>query len=586
MKLSWYAYVYVPFTLVIGGHCGITEHIVGFMVFEVFEYHTYSSSNISTLLLSRRTHHHHITMSRPSTAEQERDRKRARLDWKENQALRRGRAFIESITPVPGDGVVEWFTEDPDLFYMPSVCLLSGSVKNIIISTDIHQFWKRCISSCTGRFRVCATGSPGVGKSTTMMYLIYLLLFEFEKRVVYVMRTTVGESGEREGFYYEWEIENGVVTTNVHPETLSVEDVIDERADNFKNTFFLCDPGATLDNCMPPYTFLANVIANASADDRHWGGGEFKKAREENYASGILLTFPLLTKKHIFLARTLMGDVDKQTLEKRHRNFGSIPRFLFASRSDQLEQQLQAQVVELANMSGDMAKRIMNNMAELNNYDSRAPKSSIMCVTSEAPEFLKSKASFVSDLVAEKAAKAHIRHLWNDISSEDNSTTRGLLFEAYVRSLLAGPEDQYSHREACGKASEFYRDYFDSNLGGCSEIRSSTDIVGDCRRAADGIIFYSFDEGEPLVDFIYKRGNIYYAIQVTIRPQHDCAFDKVATFLERLNLQANEELHLVYTVPNKVFKRFTTAPDEPLIPAEAEGVYIRHAEINPPQANL
>jgi hypothetical protein len=50
---------------------------------------------------------------------------------------------------------------------------------------------------------------------------------------------------------------------------------------------------------MPPTNFLVNVIGNASADDRHWRGNEFKKRRGTRLAAGIVLTFPMLTRNQL-----------------------------------------------------------------------------------------------------------------------------------------------------------------------------------------------------------------------------------------------------------------------------------------------
>lgn len=56
-------------------------------------------------------------------------------------------------------------------------------------------------------------------------------------------------------------------------------------------------------------------------------------------------------------------------------------------------------------------------------------------------------------------------------------------------------------------------------------------------------------------------------------------------FLADLDLQSDEELNLVYTVPDGVFGRFTTNPVRPEVPRGVAGdVFIFHAEIKRPPA--
>jgi hypothetical protein len=321
----------------------------------------------------------------------------------EEKMKRRGKDFVESIIRQQSLQVIE----EQQLYCMKDVSMLDGEKTNIIISQNICDFWSKCIELATGDVRICASGSPGIGKSTTMMYLIWVLL-NMGKRVVYLLKTP-----EKDGFYHEWKINSdGSITSNIYPESMNIRSVIDQESDDFKNTYYLCDPGYTKDNIMPPPSFLVNLIANASADDRHWGANEFMKGRGDMQAIGIILTFPMMTKDEIFQARTLFKYCpDEQTLEKRHRDFGNIPRFLFEKRKRARIQRILTQDAALDALSADSARRIMNNLVKLNNNDKDSPSSAIMCVTSEYPDFMRPIASFVSDRVAEKAAATHISNL-------------------------------------------------------------------------------------------------------------------------------------------------------------------------------
>ena len=88
----------------------------------------------------------------------------------------------------------------PDIGYLEDIPVLrgrKGDVKTIVLTKEVKQFWKACLR-WSRTYRVCAVGSPGAGKSTTMMYLIRILL-ERGKKVVYLHRTE-----EKDSHYYVW----------------------------------------------------------------------------------------------------------------------------------------------------------------------------------------------------------------------------------------------------------------------------------------------------------------------------------------------------------------------------------------------
>jgi hypothetical protein len=162
--------------------------------------------------------------------------------------------------------------------------------------------------------------------------------------------------------------------SNVYPAKTNIEKIIDQESPDFRNTFYLVDPGKTRDDCTPSDTFLVNMILNAAADDRHWGGPEFRKRRTSHRAQGRILTFPMMTKAQIFQARTLfLNYPDEETLEKRHHNFGNIPRFLFEADEEDCQAQIIAQDKALAPLTAKQARDILFNLAELNSNKATDP---------------------------------------------------------------------------------------------------------------------------------------------------------------------------------------------------------------------
>ena len=141
-------------------------------------------------------------------------------------------------------------------------------------------------------------------------------------------------------------------------------------------------------------------------------------------------------------------------------------------------------------------------------------------------------------------------------------------------------------RNACGKSSREYKKYIDVELGGCTSIERTDNMIGACKAGRDNVLYYSCNEFEPLVNCMYKVGKSYYAIRVTIGESHDCgeADDGkiLEDFFKELALQNDEELNLIYMVPDRVFKRFVTRPAIPLVPRSVGDKYILHADVKRP----
>eukprot|EP00978_Attheya_sp_CCMP212_P033979 scaffold140115_cov44-Attheya_sp.AAC.6 len=492
------------------------------------------------------------------------------------QALSLAQAFIKALM-----GTEKKFLDgSPDVGYLEDIpMLISGQKKTIVLTQEVEQFWEACFQS-SQTHRVCAVGSPGAGKSLTMLYLIRILL-ENEKKVVYMNRTQ-----EKDSYYYAWKKgEDGNYTTTVYLEALPIKQVISvANGDRVGDTYFLCDPGMTLTSCNPSSSLNASVVINASGDDRHWGGKEFTKEKEDpGVQFGVKMVFPLPKRRQLLDACHLFSvSATRKQVEERHRMFGSIPRNVFANQN-LVAALLRQQETDLAMMSSDMTRRIVNNTAELNTSSQNCPPSSIMGITSDPKDFAAQKAIYISDLVAENVAKKHIKDMWNEVSASENSPSRGLLFEAYLRSVLKEKAQKVRMRNACGKSSKDYNGLFFGELGGCVDIERTDDMIGTCQTGRERVIYYSYNESEPLVDFMYKVGQCYYAIQVTIHEDHDCGGEKLENFFAELTLQEDEELNLVYTVPDGIFKRFVTKPVAPKIPESVDGqVYVLHAEIKRP----
>lgn len=108
-----------------------------------------------------------------------------------------------------------------DVRYLEDIpMLVSGAKKTIVLTDKVEQFWQACFEKSKAR-RVCAVGSPGAGKSITMVYFIRILL-ENKKKVVYLNKTP----GELSHHYVWEEGEDGNYTTAIYEEASPIIEVI------------------------------------------------------------------------------------------------------------------------------------------------------------------------------------------------------------------------------------------------------------------------------------------------------------------------------------------------------------------------
>ena len=181
--------------------------------------------------------------------------------------------------------------------------LESCTTGNIIIRSITECFWGKVIEA-TKTHRVCALGTPGIGKSTTICILIRLLLKQ-NKKVVYRIRNG--------GFVYMFtpEIPGDASKQNISPnqnEEASVlkstpqkitlsrlgeikpipvdVKVIEEnkfscwaRNINREDIYYVVDPSESTDNCNLGMRYLGKKIIVASPNEGHWGKSGFFKGR-------------------------------------------------------------------------------------------------------------------------------------------------------------------------------------------------------------------------------------------------------------------------------------------------------------------
>ena len=157
--------------------------------------------------------------------------------------------------------------------------------QNVILRGGItEEFWQKVIDT-TNDYRVCAIGTPGIGKTSSTSVLIRLLL-EQKRTVVYHIRT-IKENGFVYVFTPSDDSSNKVDVQVIREKGF---DVMSAKF-NKPSIYYVVDPGKTKDSCDPPTAYEGNVVIVSSIDDRHWGESEFEKKRPGK--CGMLLFSPV-----------------------------------------------------------------------------------------------------------------------------------------------------------------------------------------------------------------------------------------------------------------------------------------------------
>jgi hypothetical protein len=236
-------------------------------------------------------------------------------------AQRKAEAFVQSIMrePEPIDG------SDRMSVLKDIVDLETGTMGvDVVVRNITVPFWQACIDLVDTpqmRYRVCAVGSSGIGKSSCTPVLIRMLL-KRKATVVYHIRSL-----EKDLFYYEFiPNANGTVTTRLYPED---EGICNIASLNSKSTYYVVDPSQTEDSCNPASDFQAKVIIVASPDSRHWGDGEFRKAR--GTVMGFFKYFPVWELSELLAARMffLSPISEEEVVVQRYSKIGGFPPHIF-----------------------------------------------------------------------------------------------------------------------------------------------------------------------------------------------------------------------------------------------------------------
>ena len=468
-------------------------------------------------------------------------------------ALNLGSKFVASILTeiqeIPGsDG----------MRVLPQVVQLeTGDRYDLVIRRVTEPFWKECIEEARTpdmRIRVCAVGTPGIGKTNTTPFLIRMLLVD---KITVVYRVASA------GFFWEfsWRNDKGYVV-RVHTEgtPLSALNCLTEPS-----TFYIVDSGSSGKNCAPDASMKARIIIVSSTNERHWGGNYFGRMR--NSVMGRFKYLPMWELEDILNARGhLCSELlsDEEILE-RFRLFGGIPRLIFAKHED-LPYLLRIQSQAIDALTVSQAQQIVERKLDvIGLFGANQPRSAVIgyaaAQTEEEWPFSSPCVAIVSQSVTERIIEKFMGSLWNlMLTNEWNAAW--WIFEVYCqRVMLTQPGLHLLGRPGCGKNDSKYQTQTMYKLGGCTAIRLGSNLGEAVLQSDPMILFHSANARHELIDFIYKdKKETVHAFQVTLQKKHKVNDEQIPNLRKTLG---NKELVLYYLVPAENYYKFVTDPVDP-----------------------
>jgi hypothetical protein len=196
--------------------------------------------------------------------------------------------------------------------------LETGSIEAfVVVRKSTIAFWQACIDACERSIRVCAVGTPGIGKTTTTPVLIQMLL-ETKRTVVYrIVRYQIFEFSPTE---------HGGFACSIYNEN-QLESITSLQS---RDTYYIVDPSSSKARCDPTVAFKPKVILVTSPDPTVWGRGEFSKQRGP--VQGVFRYYPCWTLPELEVAAPYFSlPVPTEVVQKRFLDVGGVPRNVFCN---------------------------------------------------------------------------------------------------------------------------------------------------------------------------------------------------------------------------------------------------------------
>jgi hypothetical protein len=483
------------------------------------------------------------------------------------------RDFLESVLEQPpepiegGDGM---------LVMRGVVKLETGEKADVVIRRVTRPFWQACIDAVEDaapppnnsgapttvqqRRRVCAVGTPGIGKTACTPYLIKMLL-EQKKTVVYRVR-----SEDNNEWIYEFvpgSGEGSPVTAKVYPAQAFSSGVPSLSS---PSTFYVVDPGKYDGSCDPDSDFRPKVIIVASPDSKHWGANEFYKNRDG--VRGVLKFFPVWELDEILQASPVLSGptMTAEQVRDRYSRVGGVPRDIFdddASFEEALRRQDRAVRLLSAQQIKEVSVKFAVEAIVEDTFETSQPKSALIGYRVSADD-RGAFSDYIVEVIATHAFARIVRRFMEDMWQDLILPSAGnpWLFEIYTRYLIASKSTSFKCRRGVGKRDRGRKSVKTIAIGGgCTEVRLSGDII-EAAKKRQMVVFHSIRLSNRLIDFLYQdTDGQFHAFQATLAETHAAKADDIVN-LERM-VGGHRRLSLYYLVPESRFDAFVTDPVNP-----------------------
>jgi hypothetical protein len=505
-----------------------------------------------------------------------------------------GRLFLESIwNKVPEEIYDNLGQQRTGMFVLHNVVSLESesTIPSVVIRSITTPFWSSVINMVNtkledgrNKFRVCATGTPGIGKTTVTFVLLRMLLQDHRKTVVYLIRTEHGD-----GYGYEF-VPSLVENSDSIPQVYVYEEKMIPKIKSLQSTdtYYVVDPGMATTSCNPSLTFKAKVIIVASPDEKYWGYNQFSKSKY--FISGCFKYMPVWDVDELihaapFLKRPTIDDelvrlinddpvLLREEIENRYRLFGGVPQAIFESKSFR-DTFLVAIENGINSLNVEQAKNMFyNQVDDTVTFKSDQPSSKLIHFRNpDNHNFFSSTVTcLASDLVYDKIVFKFVSYIWNTLKDDDS----GKVLESYLRFLLCQPDKlaSFTSRDCVGKKRMRARRGRETviRLGGCQEIRIATDLIASAI-SSPKVLYYSSNPRHALFDFCYcdddddDDGNVekhLHVFQVTMGKSHSSNTSLMRDLKVKAAHSNATKLSFYYAVLDDKFAEFSTNPVEPL----------------------
>ena len=479
-----------------------------------------------------------------------------------------------------------------------------GQLQKVVLRHADKVFWDTCLTCSKVNHPVCGVGYPGIGKTTTTLYLLQKIIMEEQQPVVYTIRCEPSE----QGIYYELSpvVEEGqvhdievILHMKFHNTMLSNSTLQNGRA------FYVVDPGKFKGNCDNIGKIEARFIMAASNDCTHWGGAEFAKDRSSdndlffqttkpNELHGVFVYGHLWTASQVLAAKPYVAslkNVNENVILQRYRMFGGSIRDIKTMNEKAFQKNA---LSALADIKDGIINELIEGRYKFA-FKPDQPSSRIIGIGPEKDRPTNLYTVFLkSDYIQELLAENWLHNSWYSVLDEDNGGNRGNLFEAFVRRKFYKQQVHFesdrireSHRERPPNSRSVFKNYqpvtAGRQVGSQRKVRRVSKLAKSVREdETKEFLYYSKDESEPLIDMIYRVDGGYEAIQATISLEHDAARNKIEDLKNALDLQSDQTLRIFYAVPSVKYAQFVTKPANPLDTDQHDfsNIFIYHLSID------